>query len=97
MCKQVKISDVRCLVKQLLGIILTMDLNQLGAKLSECRDCDGLSADAAAVFSVSKNLTGDTEFRLIRNMVFYKPWQFRNAGKNCADKRLLCAGTDHFA
>ena len=56
MCKQVKISDVRCLVKQLLGIILAMDLDELDAELPKRGDCDGLAADAAAVFSVGEDL-----------------------------------------
>ena len=53
---QVEIADMRRLIEQLLGIVLAMDLDELDAELPKRGDCDGLAADAAAVFSVGEDL-----------------------------------------
>ena len=53
---QVEIADVCRLIEQLLGIVLAMDLDELDAELPKRGDCDGLAADAAAVFSVGEDL-----------------------------------------
>ena len=97
MGKQIEIADMRRLVEQLLRIVLAVDLDELDAELPERRDRDRLAADAAAVFPVCKDLTGNTKLRLIRDLIFREPRQLRHAGKNGADKRLLRAGTDHLA
>lgn len=51
---QVEIADMRRLIEQLLGIVLAMDLDELDAELPKRGDCDGLAADAAAVFPSAK-------------------------------------------
>ena len=95
MGKQVKIANMRRLVKQLLGVVLAVDLDELGAEPAERGDRDGLTAHAAAVFAVGEDLAGDSQLRLIRHLIFREPRQLRHAGKDRADKRLLRAGPDH--
>ena len=95
--KQVQIPDMRRLVKQLLRVVLPMDLDELDAEPAERGDRDGLAAHAAAVLPVGEDLAGDAELRLIRDLILREPRQLRHAGKDGADKRFLRAGADHLA
>ena len=95
--KQVQIPNMRRLVKQLLGVVLPVDLDELDAEPAERGDRDGFAAHAAAVLPVGKDLAGDAELRLVRNLILREPRQLRHAGKDGADKRFLRAGADHLA
>ena len=85
-----------CLVKQLLRIVLAVNINQLNAQLFQQRHGDGAAIDPADIFTVQPNFPLNQQFlRLIFHLIFCKPIQRADAGKYRADKGFLAAGTNH--
>lgn len=82
MGKQVEIADMRRLIEQLLGIVLAMDLDELDAELPKRGDCDGLAADAAAVFPSAKIS------REIPSSGSYGTWFSTNHGSSGTPEKL---------
>ena len=94
--KQIQIPQVVCLIEQLLGIVLAVDVNQLNTQLSQQRHCNRTAIDPADIFTIQPDFSLNQQFlRLILHLIFCKPIQRADTGKHGTDKGLVTAGTNH--
>ena len=84
------------LIKQLLRIVLAVDVDQIAAQLFQNANRHRLAVDPADVFSIQKNLPLDQKFpAVVWNPVFGKPVILRYAGKQCTDPGGRTARPNH--
>ena len=93
--KQVQIRKVLRLVKELLRVVLAVDVDQLSAQLFEDGHGDGPSVDAADVFAVAIDLPLHQKLaRLIVHTVFLEPRKLRHIGEHGADESAVRPGAN---
>ena len=85
------------LVKELTGIVLTVDRDQPGAQGAQGGDRYALTVDPAGVASVGQDLPLDQQLVLHRDVVLLEPVQGRDLGEDGADKGVIGPGADHLA
>ena len=82
-------------IEQGCGIMLTMNVDQLNAKLAQNGNRYQTAVYTAYILAIQMDLALDHRFGIIFHAIFGKPGQLRNIGKNRADRCLAGAGTDH--
>ena len=74
--KQVKVRQVRFLIKKLLRIVLPVDVNELHPELPQDRRRHGASVYAAGAFAALGNFALDLQFvRIIRHLILPRTTQ----------------------
>ena len=93
--KRVEIREVVFLVKELLRIVLAVDVDEPCAQLFKRRHAYRPPVYAADIFSVRVNFALHLQFLRVKfHLILGKPAAFRNVCKNCAHKRAASAGSD---
>ena len=75
--------------------MLTVDIDQLNAQLTQNRYGHQTSVDPADILSVQVDFPLDDGLRIVLYPVFFKPGKFGNSGKNSPDRSLGSSGPDH--
>ncbi len=85
------------LVKELLGVVLAMNGDQIGAQRAQNAHRNAATVDLADIPPVEENLALDEQLFFIWDVVLRKPVELADAGEDRADVCLVCAGADHLA
>ena len=90
----VQTGKMACLVKELLAVVLAMNLHQLQPQLLERRHRHRQAVDAADIFPVQEDLPLHQQLIAIRHLERRKPSKLRDPGKDRSNRRLIRPGAD---
>ena len=94
-CKRVEIDQVVLFVKELLRIVLAVDVDEPSPQLFKRRHTHRPPVYAADIFPVRVNFTLHLQFLRVKfHLILGKPAAFRNLRKNRAHKRAASTGPD---